>query len=258
MQWKPPTSFSNNTKYPGCSIDATWTNTGGELHGGGNTLRIGRPEHSRFAFTNVGGSNGLPIPNMGQSAAALLDIFRTTTNGIDDGGRININTAPGPVLAALAGGITLSNDTSKLGSEVNSNMVAAFTKGVMKFRQAYPFYSPSQLPFISTNYGDANWTNNWHTNTVFSTNTGCGLKGITELNDQGMEEWFSKIYGLSSVQSRNFRVYVYAQMVNSKNEPYGRVMRKYYHIFAEQKSEDPKAAYNEANYSRVPEHESEY
>ncbi len=258
MQWKPPTGFSNNTKYAGCSIDATWTNTGGELHGGGNTLRIGRPEHSRFAFTNLGGANGLPIPNMGQSAAALLDIFRTTTNGIDDGGRININTAPGPVLAALAGGITLSKDTNKVGSEVNSNMVAAFTMGVMKFRQAYPFYSPSQLPFISTNYGDANWTNTWHTNTVFSTNTGCGLKGITELNDQGMEEWFSKIYGLSTVQSRNFRIYVYAQMVNSNNVPYGRIMRKYYHLYTEQTAEGPNDVFNDAGYSMVPERESEY
>ena len=258
MQWKPPTGFSNNTKYAGCSIDATWTNTGGELHGGGNTLRIGRPEHSRFAFTNLGGANGLPIPNMGQSAAALLDIFRTTTNGIDDGGRININTAPGPVLAALAGGITLSKDTNKVGSEVNSNMVAAFTMGVMKFRQAYPFYSPSQLPFISTNYGDANWTNTWHTNTVFSTNTGCGLKGITELNDQGMEEWFSKIYGLSTVQSRNFRIYVYAQMVNSNNVPYGRIMRKYYHLYTEQTAEGPDSIFNDAGYSMVPERESEY
>ena len=258
MQWKPPASFTKNSKYAGCSIDATWTNTGGELHGGGNTLRIGRPEHSRFAFTNLGGANGLPIPNMGQSAAALLDIFRTTTNGIDDGGRININTAPGPVLAALAGGITLSKDTNKVGSEVNSNMVAAFTMGVMKFRQAYPFYSPSQLPFISTNYGDANWTNTWHTNTVFSTNTGCGLKGITELNDQGMEEWFSKIYGLSTVQSRNFRIYVYAQMVNSNNVPYGRIMRKYYHLYTEQTAEGPDSIFNDAGYSMVPERESEY
>ena len=258
MQWKPPDSFTNNSKYAGCSIDTTWTNTGGELHGGGNTLRIGRPEHSRFAFTNLGGANGLPIPNMGQSAAALLDIFRTTTNGIDDGGRININTAPGPVLAALAGGITLSKDTNKVGSEDNSKMVAAFTMGVMKFRQAYPFYSPSQLPFISTNYGDANWTNTWHTNTVFSTNIGCGLKGITELNDQGMEEWFSKIYGLSTVQSRNFRIYVYAQMVNSNNVPYGRIMRKYYHLYTEQTAEGPNDVFNDAGYSMVPERESEY
>ena len=137
-------------------------------------------------------------------------------------------------------------------------MVAAFTNGVMKFRQTYPFYSTSQLPFISTNYGDANWTNTWNASTVFSTNTGCGLKGITELNDQGMEEWFSKIYGLSSVQSRNFRIYVYAQMVNSDNVPYGRIMRKYYHLYTEQTADDSGHVFNDAGYSMVPERESEY
>jgi hypothetical protein len=137
-------------------------------------------------------------------------------------------------------------------------MVTAFTNGVMKFRQTYPFYSPSQLAFISANYGNPSWTNNWYTNTVFSTNTDCGLNGISELNDQGMEEWFSKIYGLSSVQSRNFRIYVYAQMVNSNNVPYGRIMRKYYHIFAEQTADASGTAYSGAGYSMVPERESEY
>ena len=225
---------------------------------GRTSLRIGRPEFTRFAFTNLGGATtGLPIPNMGQSAAALLDIF-CTTNAIDDGGKININTAPAAVLAALAGGITLKADLANTNPGVNTNMVKAFTNGVMKFRQTYPFYSTSQLPFISTNYGSANWTNTWNASAVFSTNTGCGLKGITELNDQGMEEWFSKIYGLSTVQSRNFRIYVYAQMVNSNNVPYGRIMRKYYHLYTEQTAEGPNDVFNDAGYSMVPERESEY
>jgi hypothetical protein len=257
IQWGDP----KNPFYP---LDtASWmglSNSATTFNGacGRTTLRIGRPEHQRFAFTNLGGATDLPIPNMGQSAAAFLDIFCLTTNGIDDGGRINLNTAPGAVLAALAGGITLKADSSKAGTEVNATMVTAFTNGVMKFRQAYPFYSTSQLPFISTNYGSANWTNTWNASTVFSTNTGCGLKGITEINDQGMEEWFSKIYGLSTVQSRNFRIYVYAQMVNSNNIPYGRIMRKYYHLYAEQTAEKPNLPYNDAGYSMVSERESEY
>ena len=256
IQWGDP----NNPFHP---LDtAAWmglSNSATAFSGacGRNTLRIARPEHSRFAFTNLGGATGLPIPNMGQSAAALLDIF-CTTNSIDDGGKININTASGPVLAALAGGISLKSDLAKVGAEVNTTMVAAFTNGVIKFRQTYPFYSTSQLPFISTNYGSANWTNTWNASAVFSTNTGCGLKGITELNDQGMEEWFSKVYGLSTVQSRNFRIYVYAQMVNSNNVPYGRIMRKYYHLYTEQTAEGPNDVFNDAGYSMVPERESEY
>jgi hypothetical protein len=259
MQWED----SSQLPTAAGGMPGLWTNLSSaaiatDAAGGRNTLRIGRPEFTRFAFTNLGGSTDLPVPNMGQSAAALLDVFCATTNGIDDGGRININTAPGPVLAALAGGISLSSDPAKVGTEVNSSMVTAFTNGVMKFRQTYPFYSPSQISFISTNYGNPNWTNTWNASTVFSTNTAGGLRGITTINDQGMEEWFSKIYGLSTVQSRNFRIYVYAQMVNSNNVPYGRIMRKYYHIYAEQTAETPGTAYSGAGYSMVPERESEY
>lgn len=257
MQWSDQAG-SGVAAQPGLWTNLTAAAIPDARFGGRNTLRIGRPDFTRFAFTNLGAATDLPVPNMGQSAAALLDVFCLTTNGIDDGGRININTAPGAVLAALAGGISLKADSAKAGTEVNATMVAAFTNGVMKFRQAYPFYSTSQLPFISTNYGSANWTNTWNASTVFSTNTGCGLKGITEINDQGMEEWFSKIYGLSTVQSRNYRIYVYAQMVNSNNIPYGRVMRKYYHLYTEQTAETPGAPYNNAGYSMVPERESEY
>ena len=253
IQWGDPSLGVWQGKWTNLSISASKNNT----FGGGTSLRIGRPEHPCFAFTNLGSATDLPIPNMGQSAAALLDIF-CTTNAIDDGGKININTASGPVLAALAGGISLKSDLAKVGAEINTTMVAAFTNGVMKFRQTYPFYSTSQLPFISTNYGSANWTNAWQASTVFSTNTGCGLNGISELNDQGMEEWFSKIYGLSTVQSRNFRIYVYAQMVNSNNVPYGRIMRKYYHLYTEQTAEGPNDIYNDAGYSMIPERESEY
>ncbi|MCX6805915.1 MAG: hypothetical protein NTY56_00510 [Patescibacteria group bacterium] len=257
MQWSDQAG-SGVAAQPGLWTNLTAAAIPDARFGGRNTLRIGRPEFTRFAFTNLGAATDLPVPNMGQSAAALLDVFCLTTNGIDDGGKININTAPGAVLAALAGGISLKADSAKAGTEVNAIMVAAFTNGVMKFRQAYPFYSTSQLPFISTNYGDANWTNTWNASTVFSTNTGCGLKGITELNDQGREEWFSKIYGLSSVQSRNFRIYVYAQMVNSNNVPYGRIMRKYYHLYTEQSAENPDELFNDAGFSMVPERESEY
>jgi len=258
MQWSDQAG-SGVANQPGLWTNLTSAAIPDARFGGRNTLRIGRPEHQRFAFTNLGTATDLPIPNMGQSAAAFLDIFCLTTNGIDDGGRINLNTAPGAVLAALAGGITLKADPANTNAGDNTKMVSAFTNGVMKFRQAYPFYSASQLPFISSNYATTNnWTNGWISSAVFSTNTGCGLNGITEINDQGMEEWFSKIYGLSSVQSRNFRIYVYAQMVNSNNVPYGRLMRKYYQLYTEQTADGPNDIYNDAGYSMVPERESEY
>jgi hypothetical protein len=238
IQWAPsdPTGTFN---YSNCIIDNTWTTN--RLYGGGSTLRIGRAEHSRFAFTNFGGT-GNPIPNMGQSAAALLDLF-CVTNGNNDnngggpfrtGGKININTAPYPVLAALAGGIVLAKDPNKAGNTTNALMINAFANGVMRFRHLYPFLSPSQLLFISVNYGLPNWTNSavWSNAAVFSRNQ--GLQGVASINDEGLEEWFSKIYELSSVSSDNYRVYIVAQLVATnaagQTNAIGPIVRKYVHF----------------------------
>jgi hypothetical protein len=232
IQWAPPTGVTN---FANADINTTWTNN--NLFGGGSTLRIGRPEHSRLAFTQFGGQ-GNPIPNMGRSAAALLDLFCVSDQDsgggpFRTGGKININTAPYPVLAALAGGINLTRDTNGLGSTTNTNMINSFATGVMKFRQLYPFLTPSQLLFISRNYGDPDWTNSssWSNNAVFSTGSGGGLSGVTSLNDEGREEWFTKIYNLSTVQSDNYRAYIVAQLVDSNRTPISPVMRKYVQFF---------------------------
>ena len=233
IQWAPPNTITN---YANCDINrgqgSTWTTN--HMYGGGSTLRIGRPEHSLFAFTNFANS-GIPIPNMGQSAAALLDLFCVTNGNANGGpfrtgGKININTAPYPVLAALAGGITPTKDQNQVGSTVNTNMINAFATGVMKFRQLYPFLTPSQLLFISVNYGAPGWTNSgsWSNAAVFSKNQ--GLTGVTRINDEGLEEWFSKIYELSAVSSDNYRVYVVAQLVDKNSDPIGPKVRKYVHF----------------------------
>jgi len=260
MQWKPPATFTNNSLYAGCSIDATWTNNGAELYGGGTTLRIGRPEHQRFAFTNLGGT--YPVPNMGQSAVALLDIF-STDDSYDNGGRINLNTAPAPVLRALAGGVILTNDSGMKPSStlaVPKTMTEAFAQGVMRYRAIYPFLSPSQLAFIATDYGATNganhWTNTWPKNAVFG-NTNASIlltnapgntlgtkasMGVSEWNDQATEEWFSKIYDLSTVQSWNFRIYVVAQLVGTNGLPTGPSMRKYSLMYIRYTNTNPVAA----------------
>jgi hypothetical protein len=229
IQWAPPTP-PTTTNYANVNITNGTTWTANSLYGGGSTLRIGRPEHSRFAFTNLGGT--YPVPSLGTSAAGLLDIF-CTTNVYNWAGKININTAPAPVLAALAGGIKLdTNNYSTNGggnSPVNRDMVRTFTNGVVKFRQTYPFITPSQLAFMSSDYGTT-WTNTWPSNAVFSTDAEGGLNGPTAINDQGREEWFSKIYNLTCVQSFNYRIYVVAQLTDTNGKPKGAMMRKYYQL----------------------------
>ena len=235
------------------------SNTPSLHHGGGTTLRIGRAEHQRFAWTKPTGANNSDpsIPNMQQSAAALLDLF-CLSNQFDEGGKINLNTAPAPVLRALAGGIYLRSDPALLTNGipvVGTNfsippaMAEAFAQGVMRFRAKYPFYSPSQLSFIGT---DPTWPNttNWPSNAVFGNTNAIALSdapgnslssasaNVTAWNDQAAEEWFAKIFQLSTVYSRNFRVYVIAQKATTNSSGasigVGPVVRKYYNLLIRQ------------------------
>ena len=250
MQWKPPATFTANTNYYNCSINQTWTNVGADLHGGGNTLRIGRPEHSRFAWTNV---SGQAQPNMQVSAVALLDIFCVDTNTdanilgrFDDGSQININTAPPRVLRALASGVVLTNDPAT-NIKIPTTAIDAFVKGVTNFRSKYPFYSASQLMFIGTNTGWPN-TNTWPAGAVFSADA---VRGTTtgasfQWSDAAAEEWFSKIYALSKVQSRNYRIYVQAQLIRTKGTntnvstlSFGTIARRYYDVLNQQNNGNP-------------------
>ena len=231
MQWVS-TTINTPRGWVNCNITTNTTWSANSMYGGGQTLRIGRAEHQRFAFTNLGGDYS--VPNMAMSAAGLLDLL-TLTNTYDYSGKININTAPPPVLAALAGGVLLGKDANMKGIYANSTMVSEFTNGVMRFRSVYPFLTPSQLAFISANYGTKGWTNEnvWPVNAVFSTNrfAKTDSNGQLSLNDEGVEEWFSKIYNLATVQSFNYRIYVVAQLLNTNGTPKGTVMRKYYQVY---------------------------
>ena len=244
-----------------------WTNlstaaTNDSRFCGRNSLRIGRPEFTRFAFTNFAANSTPWIPNMGGSSAALLDLFCVTngnTNGgpFRTGGKINLNTAPAPVLRALAGGILLTNDpmlTGVGGSGTNfpvpASMTEAFAQGVMRFRSKYPLLTPSHLCFIGT---DPSWpnTNSWPSNAVFGNTNSIALSSapgntygasarinVTAWNDQAAEEWFTKIYNLSTVQSDNYRAYIVAQLVDSNRTPISPVMRKYVQFFGRPNNPD--------------------
>jgi hypothetical protein len=232
IQWRSQIPLAQYN-FSNTNIGSTWT--ADSLYGGGSTLRIGRPEHSRFAFTNLSANTAdYPVPSLGTSAVGLLDLF-CIAKTYDWAGKINLNTAPLPVLAALAGGINLK--TANYNGPPPADMIRAFTNGVVKFRRTYPFITPSQLAFISSDYGDSTtFHNSWPTNAVFATNTPTGfipggLQGPTAMNDESREEWFSKIYNLTCVQSFNYRIYVVAQLTDTNGSPKGAIMRKYYNLY---------------------------
>jgi hypothetical protein len=231
IQWRWLEQGSSNAGTGLARISIPTNATADSKYGGGNTLRIGKFEHAKFAFTN---QSGQLVPNMQQSAAALLDIFCVQDKFIE-GEKININTAPPAVLRALAAGVVVGSaggPTRPTNSSPFTNspaFVNAFVRGVTNFRARHPFYSPSQLAFIGY---DTNWPANWPTNAVFGNTNGLigTLQGITQANDEVMEEWFSKIYNLTKVGTQNYRVYVVAQMLTTAGVPKGPVMRRFYEV----------------------------
>jgi hypothetical protein len=185
------------------------------LGGGGQSLRIGRAEHPRFALT----ANSTPQFTNGLRASQLLDIFEVgpgSSSGVSNvpAGRININTASTNVLRALAAGVFHSMDPALAPSGTNfvvpTNAVNAFISGVTNYRARQPFLAPSQLTLLATNTN----LSQWPTNAVFGSKT---LSGVTEWSDAASEEWFSKIYPLSTVRSRNFLVYVVGQSITTNS-----------------------------------------
>jgi hypothetical protein len=230
IQWKWTNQGSASNSAGLARISIPTNATPDSMYGGGNTLRIGKFEHAMFAFTN---QSGQLVPNMQQSAAALLDIF-CIQDRYYEGGKININTAPPAVLRALAEGVVVSVGGPTLPTNFSPRtnspaFVNAFVQGVTNFRARHPFYSPSQLAFIGY---DTAWPGNWPTNAVFGNTNGVigTLQGITQANDEVMEEWFSKIYNLTKVGTQNYRVYVVAQMLTTAGVPKGPVMRRFYEV----------------------------
>lgn len=214
-QWKYtiPSSYPlptpTATAVPDIPISATPDSTAG----GGYTLCIGRPEFSKFD------SNGNNLAPTSQRAWQLLDIFglgaRTSTVGV-----VNLNTASFEALRALAAGIihdrdaaiqpsTLYPPAAKLPTSseqqpptrTSGGPADLFAEAVIQSR---PLLSIAQLQTIKNNlgpfFGNAN---QWKDQTVPS-----------EWNDSAREELFSKMLNLTTVRSRNFRVFVTGQALD--------------------------------------------
>ena len=201
------------------------------FYGGGNTLRIGRPEHPAFDLT----------AKPGMHAARLLDLFHTGLSGSDNPaeragpvtrirGHVNVNTATRDTLRALTAGPLVTDprlarrtDDKHLGAPVMAPPVvplalAAPTAAVEGDRVAdaiircRPYASTADLARATEPDGTAVFGNRalYHDN-----------KRI-EWTDAAAEEVFARVYQASTVRSRNFRVWILAQALapsNAKGSP---------------------------------------
>lgn len=221
-------SFWSNHIFP-AGVD-TWPdakstapNPRNPLYGGGNTLRIGRPEHAAF--------NGIDAKY--NRATALLDLFHAGQSLASDAslrtgplvninGHLNINTASRDALRTLAAGlIVMDPELSRRTSTSHSPLPAAAP--------------PSQLLKLDapTNVALADKI----ANVVIARRPYASAAGIARATDAegkkvfgnrmqypdaenirwtdaAAEEVFARVYQASTVRSRNFRVWIVAQALS--------------------------------------------
>ncbi len=201
---------------------------GSPLYGGGNTLRIGRPEHPAFSSTG----------NIQNRAVGLLDLFHTgqpltgdtamrTSPLVKIHGNVNINTASRDVLRAMvAGTLVMDPKLSKLTSTIHDNAptmapptiplkLDAPKKEILAdtiadaIIAARPFASPSRLALAKDKDG----------NEVFGNRKLYADQKKVQWTDAAAEEVFARAYQSATVRSRNFRVWVVAQSVAPAASP---------------------------------------
>jgi hypothetical protein len=200
IQWKPA-GFPPATR---ADFEQKWQDawksnmTADGNYGCASTLRIGSPEFKDFDSSD-------------SRATRLLDLFAVADRR-DVRGAINLNTASREALRALAAGIELKQDPAIAPASVFGpvNDPASPSQGD-KFADAVianrPFLSTAQLGDMVTTPGDA-------TSKFFGNAAQWSTAGPTEWNDAAREEYFSKVFNLTTVRSRNFRVFVTGQALD--------------------------------------------
>jgi hypothetical protein len=188
--------------------------------GGGRTLRIGQPEFQAF-------NPSADWDAEGKRAVELLDIFTVSDAGRSSGtnlvstnvgipGRMNVNTAPLPVLTALFSGISVTSDSRFTNSQLSSHAISQLATFIEKNR---PYSRLSELRTLTPMLCDAE---------NFSPRLGKNVLGssppVADVFDRAREEAFGKIIGHCIFQTRTFHLVVIGESLSPAGKPTGRAI----------------------------------
>ncbi len=243
----------------GATKDSRW--------GGGNTLRIGRPEHPMFDQEE----------SPGMAAYRLLDLFhvgqsRSELNSEREGplvkiqGQVNLNTASREALRAIAYGALVMDPKLEIETsdvhDVVTRMAAPtefyemtdeeigeeadrVVAAIIESRKTKPLMSTSDLAAIRDDAKPVG-------NLVFGNKMLMRDGKKVSLSDSAAEEMFGRFYEATTVRSRNFRVWVIGQCVAPQRNEIGlKVLaetRKAYTIFADPGKRTEEGEIDSANY----------
>jgi hypothetical protein len=205
-QWNVATNSNNRW------TDITSVSQSSGKYGGGYQLRVGRPEFTLF-------------DKPGTRAWQLLDLFTTTTR-VNSSGLVNINTASLDALRVLGAGVLLNRDAAIQPPSLQDNLYPpAISKQADQFADAViaarPFLSTAQLSSLKLAGTSTPLFGNpaaWSASTQTMP---------TEWDDSGRKEYFTKVFPLAAVRSRNFRVFITGQALDKS----GKILSTMHKVF---------------------------
>jgi len=181
-------------------------------YGGGMTLRIGRPEFTQF-------------DKPGLRAWQLLDLFYPG-NRVNTRGLVNINTASRDVLRALGASVLLNRDLDVSFAPNPAPTPGFYPPFMAKQADVFADAVIAERPFLSA--AQLNAIKAAGTSTpLFGNPSAWTTSPPSEWNDSGAEEYFAKIFPLSTVHSRNFRVFVTGQALDKNGHVLSTVSKVY-------------------------------
>ena len=237
-------------------------------YGGGNTLRIGRPEHPRFR-------------REGLAAAYLLDLFHAGHGAVPDRElregplvpvkhRINLNTAGRDTLRMIAAG-ALRQDPSlvrRLSENHNTSGLMSPPTGSLQLDAPQIALAADLIadaiirsrPFASV--GEVSLAEDSSGRLVFGNPELYPQNDRIQWSDSAAEEVFARVHNSSTLRSRNFRVWVVGQALVPQTGAGTPVVlaesRKVFSLFADPGERSSTGEIDTTNYRPVIVHENDF
>ena len=228
--------------------DILFTATASGKYCGGNTLRIGRVEHSRFRPSFSSPTAAGRLADRRECATSLLDLFHCgipTSGSTADltgdyiliNGHVNLNTATRDTLRALAAGKLVMDAATTVPTVIQPPTTSGGDQAdqvadlIIKRR---PFISAAEIPEKlqdEKTVGSYDWNDAL---ILGATSRNPASTVSPEWNDAAAEEVFARIYNSSTVRSRNFRILVTGQTLRKNRSGQTEVLAtrsRIYHVF---------------------------